>query len=90
MKKTKCLTGQIGIVLCSVLLGAQTGCLPGGRGGLPGLPGLPGPPHAEMPLPNQPPVVDIAGASFHQIEASQIVQNEISMNAMAAERTSHD
>lgn len=89
--ETKRLAGKFGIVLCSALLGTQTGCLPGMRGGppgLPGLPGLPGPPRVEMRNPSGVDAVPTAVENLGRNDSPQLVQNEKPVNATT--RESHE
>jgi len=79
VNRTKRLTEKIRFVLCSVLLGALTGCLlPGNHGGPPGLPGLPGlsgPPRVELLNPSGVSVVAAASEDLLRNEPQQLVQN---------------
>lgn len=79
--ETKRLAGKIGIVLCSALLGTQTGCLPGMRGGPPGLPGLPGPPRVELLNPSGVDSAPTAGENSGRNVSPQFAQNGQPVNA---------
>jgi len=91
MNKTKRWGGKIAVVLCSVLLGMQTGCLfPGKHGGPPGLPPLPGLPRVELPAPSGVPAVTTAGEHPGHNESGQLVRNEQPANATIAQGESHE
>jgi hypothetical protein len=94
MNRTNRSGGKFGIVLCSALLAALTGCLlpggPGGPPGLPHLPGLPGPPRVELRHSTEVSSVTTASELPGRIDAPQLVQAEKPVNATTEDRVSNE
>ena len=91
MNGTKHLVGKLGIVMCSALLGAQTGCvLPGKHGGPPGLPPLPGLPRGELPHPSRVASVTTASKDPGRNDSLQLAQSKTSVNAVTTEGEPHE
>ena len=87
MIKSKSWGGKIAVVLCSVLLGTQTGCIPGKHGGPPGLPPLPGVPRAEQPV--RAPAVTTTGENLQRI-SGLFARNEQPANATTPQGQSYE